>query len=83
MMYGWWDGSPAPWYGMIFGPIMMIVFVVLTVLIIAWALRALGLGWQSGTQGRDTPLNTLKHRFARGEIDRAEYEDRRRLLSDS
>lgn len=17
MMYGWWDGSPAPWYGMI------------------------------------------------------------------
>lgn len=55
MMYGWWDGSPAPWYGMIFGPIMMIVFVVLTVLIIAWALRALGLGWQSGTQGRDTP----------------------------
>ena len=83
MMYGWWDGSPAPWYGMIFGPIMMIVFVVLTVLIIAWALRALGLGWQSEPRRRDTPLDTLKHRFARGEIDRAEYEDRRRLLSDS
>ena len=29
MMYGW-DGSQAPWYGMIFGPIMMIVFIVLT-----------------------------------------------------
>ena len=68
---------------MIFGPIMMIVFVVLTVLIIAWALRARGLGWQSGRQGRDTPLETLKHRFARGDIDRAEYEDRRKLLSDS
>ena len=28
-------------------------------------------------------LDTLKHRFARGEIDRAEYEDRRKLLSDT
>ncbi len=83
MMYGWWDGSSAPWYGMIFGPIMMIVFVVLTVLIIAWALRAFGFGWQSGSPGGSTPLDTLKHRFARGEIDRAEYEERRKLLSDS
>jgi len=83
MMYGWWDGSPTPWYGMIFGPIMMIAFIVLTVLIIAWALRAFGLGWKSESQGRNTPLDTLKHRFARGEIDRAEYEDRRKLLSDS
>jgi len=50
MMYGWWDGSPAPWYGMIFGPIMMIAFIVLTVLLIAWALRAFGLGWQSDSR---------------------------------
>ena len=83
MMHGWWDGSPAPWYGMIFGPIVMIVFIVLTVLIIAWTLRAFGLGWQSDSQRRDTPLDTLKHRFARGEIDRAEYEDRKKLLSNS
>jgi putative membrane protein len=68
---------------MIFGPIMMIVFIVLTVLIIAWALRAFGFGWRSDSQGRNTPLDTLKHRFARGEIDRAEYEDRRKLLSES
>jgi len=82
MMYGWWDGSSAPWYGMIFGPIMMIVFIVLTVLIIAWVLRAFGLGWQSTSQG-NTPLDTLNHRFARGEIDRAEYEERKKLLSGS
>lgn len=83
MMYGWWDSSSAPWYGMIFGPIMMIVFIVLTVLIIAWALRAFGLGWQSKSQGGNTPLDTLKHRFARGEIDRAEYDERKKLLSGS
>ncbi|MEA2922011.1 MAG: putative rane protein [Bradyrhizobium sp.] len=82
MMYGWWDGSSGPWHGMIFGPIMMIVFIVLTVLIIAWVLRAFGLGWQSSSQG-NTPLDTLKHRFARGEIDRAEYEERKKLLFDA
>ncbi len=83
MMYGWWDyGASPPWYGMIFGPIMMMIFVVATVLIIAWALRAAGLGWQSGTPTR-APLDTLKERFARGEIDRAEYEERKQLLSSS
>jgi putative membrane protein len=57
--------------------------IVLTVLIIAWALRAFGFGLQSDSQGRNTPLDTLKHRFARGEIDRTEYEERRKLLSES
>ena len=80
MMYGWWDGSSAPWYGMIFGPIMMIAFIVITVVIIAWALRAFGLGWRSDRQEAHTPIDTLKHRFARGEIDRAEYEERKKLL---
>ncbi len=75
----WWDGSIMPWYGMIFGPIMMIGFVVLTVLIIAWLLRALGLGWQ---QGRSA-LDILKERFARGEIDQAEYDKRKQYLSGS
>jgi putative membrane protein len=68
---------------MVFGPIMMIASIVLTVLIIAWALRAFGLGWQSDSREKSTPLDTLKHRFARGEIDRAEYEDRRKMLSDA
>lgn len=81
MMYGWWDGG-APWYGMIFGPIMMIGFVVLTVLIIGWVLRAFGLGWQSSASDT-TPLDTLRHRFARGEIDRAEFEERKKVLTGS
>ena len=80
MMYGWWDGSSGPWYGMIFGPIMMIGFITLTVLIIAWVLRAAGFGWQSGPTA-ESPLDILKRRFARGEIDRAEYEERKKLLS--
>lgn len=75
-----WDyGGPGSWYGMILGPMMMIAFVVLTVVVIAWVLRASGLGWQSGSQER-TSLDILKDRFARGEIDRAEYEERKKLL---
>lgn len=81
MMCGWSDYGGS-WYGMIFGPIMMIFFIVLTVLIVAWVLRALGLGWHSGAEGK-TPLDTLKDRFARGEIDQAEYEKRKQLLSAS
>jgi putative membrane protein len=82
MMYGWWDGASGPWYGMVLGPLMMIVFIVLTVVIITWVLRALGLGRQYAPP-EDTPLDTLKHRFARGEIDRPEYEERRKVLSGS
>jgi hypothetical protein len=52
------------------------------VLIIAWLLRALGLGWQLDMDGKSA-LDILKDRFARGEIERAEYEDRRKPLSGS
>jgi putative membrane protein len=82
MMYGWWDGYSGPWYGMIFGPIMMIAFIVLTVLVVAWLLRALGLGWQP-PRSEKSALDILKDRFARGEINQSEYEERRHLLSSS
>ena len=83
MMYGWWDyGASPPWYGMIFGPITMIVFLVMAALIIAWVLRASGVGWQSSTEGQSA-LEILKDRLARGEINRAEYEERKQILSGS
>jgi putative membrane protein len=83
MMYRFWDyGFSAPGFGMIFGPLAMIVFIVIAALIAAWILRALGLGWQSSVQGK-SPLDLLKERFARGEIDRKEYEQRKQLLSGS
>ena len=79
----WWDyGTAGPWYGMIFGPLMMIVFVVLTAVAVAWVLGASGLGWQPGTQQR-TALDILKERLARGEINREEYQERKQLLSRS
>jgi putative membrane protein len=64
---------------MILGPVMMIVFIAVTVLVVAWVLRAFGLGWQSRGNER-TPLDILKSRFARGEIDKAEYEEKKDLI---
>lgn len=61
---------------------MTFVFITLTVLVIAWVLRAVGLGSQSSLSV-ESPLDVLKRRLARGEIDGAEYEERRTLLANS
>jgi putative membrane protein len=79
----WWDyGTQGPWYGMIFGPLLMLGFIVLAVLVVAWALRAAGFARQPDPPSK-TALDVLKERFARGEIDPADYEARRKLLADS
>jgi putative membrane protein len=80
-MYGWWDnGASAPWFGMFLGPLTMILFLVAAAFIVAWVIRAVGSGRQSS--GRATSaLDILRERFARGEIDRQEYEERKQLLS--
>jgi putative membrane protein len=71
-----------PWYGAVFGPFMMLIVAGLIVLVVVYLLRTFGLN--SPTPAKPTsPLDILKERFARGETDRAEYESRRYVLSDS
>jgi uncharacterized membrane protein len=53
--------------------IMLIVFVGLA-LIIVWIAD-----WTSGGRG-PTAIDVLNRRLARGEIDRAEYDEKRRLI---
>jgi len=88
--YGWgphmmgWGGG---WYGMIFGPLFMILFLAVLVAVVVLLVR-----WLGGLSQRNypphqspparTPLDILKERFARGEIDKAEFEDRRRVLGE-
>ena len=70
-MMWWWDG---PHWTMMFWPIgLMIVCAVVMLLVMRG-------GWVSTPRQQD-PVDILKQRFARGEIDRKEYEDGRRLLS--
>lgn len=71
----WWSGNYWPMPGMFFGPIMMIVFLIICVAMMVFMMRGRG----HGSRGRDA-LDILKERFARGEINQAEFEERRRLL---
>jgi putative membrane protein len=76
-----WDGGP--W--MFVGPLMMIVFLAAIVAVIVLMVRWFGgphhVTGQHPSPGR-TPFDILKERFARGEIDKAEYEERRRILGE-
>ena len=79
-----WGGSGWGWGHMLFGGFMMIAFwggiIVLVVLLVRW----IGAGHAHGNAmpGHKTPLTILQERFAKGEIDKEEFEERRRLLSD-
>lgn len=54
--------------------IILIVFVGLAALIV-WVAD-----WSSSVGRRATAIDVLKRRLARGEIDRAEYEEKRKLI---
>ena len=71
-MMWWWDG---PHWTMMLWPLGLVVACMVAVTV---AMR----GWMSPPRRRDA-LEILKERFARGEIDRREYEDRRQVLSRS
>lgn len=81
-MAGWHGG----WGGMILGPLLMILVPVLLIVAVLFAVRRF---WPSSTGPSpaqpsvpQTPLDILKERFARGDIDKEEFEERRRILSD-
>ena len=77
------------WGHMFFGGLMMIVFwggvIALVVLLVRWLSRSDTLGRNetptSGSSKRPTPLEILQERYARGEIDKQEYEERSKDLS--
>ena len=71
----WWNDY-WPWSFMFFGPVMMMIFVITCVSMMVFMMRR---GMCHRMRGGNA-LDILKERFARGEINQAEYEDRRRLL---
>ena len=78
-----WGG----WFHMFFGFVMMLLFLGLVV-----GLVVLGVRWLGGSEhspfrhgpgpGARSALDILKERLARGEIDVAEFEERRRALGE-
>ncbi len=79
----WHHGWDWGWGHMLFGGLMMLVFWGGIILLIVLGVRWLGRGPESdsGSRARPTPLEILEERFARGEIDKEEFEERRRMLS--
>jgi putative membrane protein len=75
------------WGHMVFSGLMVILFWGGLIVAIVVAVRYLG-GSRHGVGGGPaqapprTPLDILKERYARGEIDREEFEERRRALSE-
>lgn len=79
MMTNSWNGGVEWWM-----VLLMVSFLTLVVVGVALLIRSSSGGGQSGP-GRQTreSLEILDARFARGEIDKDEYEERRRILKGS
>ncbi|TIT17633.1 MAG: hypothetical protein E5W70_31770 [Mesorhizobium sp.] len=78
-----WDGGSA----MIFGPLFMILFLGVLIAAVVLLSRWAGGPWQGSatphhTPSVRTPVDILKERFARDEIDKEELEERRRVLGE-
>ena len=74
-----WQGGGHGWF---LGPVMMGIFLVILVVAVVLLVRWLGVSPGHHASAGKTPLDILKERFARGEIDKAEYEERRRVLGE-
>jgi putative membrane protein len=68
----WWGGYGPPGW-MFFGPVMMLLFIGACAAVVYLVMRSAG-----PRDGR--AMEILEERYARGEIDQAEFEERRRLL---
>ena len=76
----WWGGG---WYGMIFGPLFMLLILAVLIAAVVLLVRWAGGPWQqTAPPPNRTPLDILKERFARGEIDKNEFEERRRVIGE-
>ncbi len=82
-----WKGGPMMWnYGNGYGPGMMgwgfgwggmlmgLIFLVVVILVIVFAVRAARGGYITGPASHETPLDILKKRYAKGEISKDDFE---------
>jgi len=78
-----WDFAGHGWGWIGVGLVHMLVFWGLIILAIVALVRFLSSSPKTeADEVQQTPLDILKERFARGEIDGEEFEERKRLLND-
>lgn len=74
-----WSGDHWGGFGMVLGPIFMILMLVGIIVGAIYVLRLSGAG--SGGPVHDRALMLLKERYAKGEIDTQEFEERKKMLA--
>ena len=77
MMGNWGMG----WFGMIFMIAFWVLIIVGLVFLIKWLIQSTGSGKPGGRMG-SSAIEILKERYARGEIDQAEFEAKKKDLSE-
>ncbi len=75
-----WGGGQWGGFGMVIGPILMILILVAIVVGVIYVLRLFGANG-TGQPAHDRALMLLKERYAKGEIDTKEFEERKELLA--
>jgi putative membrane protein len=76
MMGNWGMG----WFGMIFMIVFWVLVIVGLVFLIKWLIQTTGSGKIDGHTG-SRAIEILKERYARGEIDQAEFESKKKDLA--
>jgi len=71
---GWGAGSMMGWFG---GGIMMILFWVAVIFFVVWFVRN-----KTNEIDNKKALDILKERYARGEIDKKEFEEKKKDIGD-
>lgn len=75
-----WGGDQWGGFGMVLGPIFTILILVGIVVGAIYVLRLFGVAG-SGQPAHDRALMLLKERYAKGEIDTQEFEERKKFLA--
>jgi len=85
--YGGWQMGPGMmgnwgmgWFGMIFMVIFWILIIVGLVFLIKWLIQTTSSG-KTGERIGSSAIEILKERYARGEIDKAEFEAKKKDLA--
>ncbi len=66
--------TPMMWFGMLLMALFWVALIVGVVLVVKWLMG------QGGASREDSALDNLNKRYARGVIDRQEFEERKRDL---
>jgi putative membrane protein len=88
---GWGMGGPGgmmgyggygmSWMGGIFMMVFWVAVIVGIIFLIRWLIVASRTGSHGPTHGGESALDILKKRYARGEIDKQEFEEKKRELT--